>query len=144
MRVRIRLVLAAVVSVGCMGRASADNSTCWGLGSDDKTLPDIACRELTEPFLRSMIGVTRAQVLAAMNAPGRTDSAGSLHFISNYGMGARGFSGFVNFGFDANDKVLLITAVVDRAGGPSNMQFVWNGGNGYLCSNFPHSQKRCE
>jgi hypothetical protein len=122
--------------------AHAENSKCWGLGTDDKSRPDISCRELTEAFLLSMRGATRTQVLAAMNAGGRPVDGG-LHFISNYGMGSRGFSGDANFRFDGNDRVNLITGSIDQAGGASNMEFIWNAEKGFLCSDLPGSRARC-
>jgi hypothetical protein len=141
----VKTTLAAflLVFAAAMPTATdAENSKCWGLGTDDKSRPDISCRELTEVFLLSMRGATRAQVIAAMNAGGRPVEGG-LHFISNYGMGSRGFFGDVNFKFDTNGRVDIITGFVDQAGGASGMEFIWNAEKGFLCSDFPKSRTRC-
>ena len=39
------------------------NSECWG----DETRQDISCRSLTDNFLMSMRGATKAEVVKAMN-----------------------------------------------------------------------------
>jgi hypothetical protein len=102
--------------------AGKGNSECWG--DDDRQ--DISCRSLTENFLLSMRGTTKAEVLKAMNVRGR-EISGGLRFLSNYSKGARWGSGSVNFTFDDKSRVSVITASID----PPNMagksvDFIWN------------------
>lgn len=66
------------------------NSECWG----DDSRQDISCRALTENFLMSMRGATKAEVMKAMNVNGREIERG-LHFLSNYSSGQRRGSGDV-------------------------------------------------
>ena len=95
----------------------------------------------TVTFILSLRSASRAEVLKAMNAGGRRLTDG-LHFISNAGYG-KGWTGFINFTFDSNDRVTVIYALVDGPNGSlSNMEFIWNA-NGALCSDFPASRNRC-
>jgi len=102
--------------------AGKGNAECWG----DDSRQDISCRALTEIFLLSMRGVTKPEVLKAMNVGGREIGHG-LRFLSNYSKGERWGSGSVNFTFDSEGRVSVIVASVD----PPNMSgksvdFVWN------------------
>ena len=130
------------------GAAQANNATCWGMGKvDDPTRPDISCENLTEPFLLSLMGASRADVQKAMNAPGRlipaSGDSGGLQFNGFAGKG-RGWDGRIDFKFDSNSRVYLIDAVIDGPNRhPSNMQFFWNSFVGGFCSDFPGSRKRC-
>ena len=98
------------------------NAECWG----DDTRQDISCRALTEGFLLSMRGATKPEVIKAMNVGGRKIASG-LHFISNYSNGERWGSGDVNFTFDAEGRVSIISASIDppdMAG--THADFIWN------------------
>lgn len=77
-----------------------------------------------------------------MNAAGRPFPDGALHFISNYAYGAKGWTGYVNFTFQA-DVVAIIYANVDGpAGQPQDMEFIWNVSLPG-CSDFPGREPRC-
>jgi hypothetical protein len=123
---------------------SADNAGCWG----DDSRQDISCRQLTESFLLSMRGAKREVVIRAMGVKGR-GSEGGLHFISNYSMGKREGSGFVNFSFDQAGLVSVISADVDHAYDydhpQKSMEFIWNANTSWqpYCSDFPSSRHRC-
>jgi hypothetical protein len=87
-----------------------------------------------------MRGATRAQVLKAMNAPGRHDGARALHYI---GAAVRGWGGDITFTFGAEDRVVTIEALIDGPDlSPGNVEFLWNI-QGFLCSSFPGSSRRC-
>jgi hypothetical protein len=104
-----------------------DNSACWG----DNERQDISCTQLTEKFFMSMRFATRAQIQKAMNAAGREivngDRAG-LHFISNYTRGSQYGSGYINFTFDKDGKVVIMSGYIDSAYGvdPPDARFIWN------------------
>lgn len=117
------------------------NSECWG----DENRQDISCRSLTESFLLSMRGATKAEVVKAMKVGGREIDRG-LHFVSNYSRGERWGSGDVNFLFDQDERVSIIFATLDPPN--SNGQhadFMWN--NEVLpsgCSDLPGTKmKHC-
>jgi hypothetical protein len=99
------------------------NSECWG----DATRQDISCRALTENFLMSMRGATKAEVAKAMNVAGRDIDHNRLHFLSNYSRGQRWGSGIVNFVFDKTGRVSIIFATVDSPTSESkHAEFIWN------------------
>lgn len=111
------------------------NSECWG----DDSRQDISCRALTESFLMSMRGATKAAVMKAMNVKGREIEHG-LHFLSMYSQGQRWGSGDVNFLFDQRGMVSVIFASLDPPDSQRGVRadFIWNavslpGG----CNNLP-------
>ena len=98
------------------------NSECWG----DDSRQDISCRALTETFLLSMRGATKAEVVKAMNVSGR-EISGGLRFISNYSKGERWGSGGVNFTFDDQGRVSVIAASIDLpAMAGKSADFIWS------------------
>jgi hypothetical protein len=119
--------------------AGKGNAECWG--DDDRQ--DISCRALTENFLLSMRGATRADVIRAMNVKGR-EISGGLRFLSNYSRGAKWGSGSVNFTFNNDGRVSVIMASID----PPNMagrsvDFLWNADRlPEGCSDFPATHMR--
>jgi hypothetical protein len=123
------------------------NSECWGSERDQ----DISCRALTENFLMSLRGATRAEVLKAMSVQGREIKPGDindlpgLHFVSNYARGARWGSGDVNFWFDEQGRVSIIAASLTAPMAASNYDFLWNAKSLPLgCSDLPRSSmKHC-
>ncbi len=99
------------------------NSECWG----DENRQDISCRALTDEFLMSMRGATRAEVVKAMNVAGREIDRG-LHFLSNYSRGERWGSGDVNFLFDQSGRVAIISALTSAPNSEGKQaDFIWNG-----------------
>jgi len=107
-----------------------DNSPVLGVGNSecfgDSSRQDISCRALTEDFLMSVRGATRAEVTKAMNVNGREIKRG-LHFLSLYSQSQRWGSGDVNFMFDGQGRVSVIDALLDPPGdkGP-RAEFIWN------------------
>ncbi len=116
--------------------AFADHSNCWGLGTDDKSRPEITCEPLTETLLLSLRNATRAEVVKVMNARGREAEIG-LHYLSN----SENYSGDANFTFE-DDRVVIISALVSTTEGSKTLNFIWNSKLGG-CSDFPGSHKRC-
>jgi hypothetical protein len=111
------------------------NEECWG----DQKRQDITCRSLTDRFLTSLEGATRADVEKAMKVNGIQFGNGALHFLSNYSRGARAGGGDVNFTFDASGRVSAISGAIETADG-GNADFIWNAEllpRG--CSDFPGS-----
>ena len=135
------------------------NTDCWSadwiekLPPDDvlrrnAERPDITCRAITEKLLLSLRYATKADVIKAMNVNGREIEDGErhiLHFLSNYSKGQRTGSGDVNFIFDADGRVSVITASVDRANLEGDtIEFIWNAHH-VGCSDFPGtSMQRCK
>jgi hypothetical protein len=98
------------------------NADCWG----DKSRQDISCRNLTESFLMSMRNASMAEVRKAMQVDGRPFENG-LHFISNYSLGTRWGSGDVNFTFDDQGRVMVISASLDPPKADGKIaDFMWN------------------
>jgi hypothetical protein len=117
-----RSLLALGISVAALPSAGlANNDACWG----DNRRGDISCARLTESFLLSLRGISRAQVQKAMDAPGRETGDQGLQFLSNYNKGVDGGSGLLNVAFQ-DDRAIIINATVDSAGAFRPMQFVWN------------------
>jgi hypothetical protein len=133
--------IALVAMLG--GSAHADNSACWGGGTDEPGRPDISCTQLTEQLLVSLEGATLVQVVEAMNAPGLPDDGGVLHFVSNYALRQRGGVGFVDFRFGHARRVEAISALLDGLHGQRATRFVWNVAEPG-CSDFPGSIQRCD
>jgi hypothetical protein len=93
-----------------------------------------------------MRGATKAEVVKAMNVSGREIKDG-LHFISNYSSGERRGSGVVNFLFDHNGRVSVISASIDlpiTAG--KSVDFIWNAERlPEGCSDLPDTHvQRCD
>jgi hypothetical protein len=139
MRVWLGIVFAAVLS----SSAHADNAACWGGGQDDRDRPDISCVPLTEPLLISLEGATRAEVVAAMKAPGLLADNGSLRFESNYAFRTKGDVGSVAVKFGADGRVDAIDAAVEAPHHGQGIRFDWNAAVAG-CSDFPDSIQRCE
>jgi hypothetical protein len=133
------LILSGIL---CAEPASADNWNCLEAWPPDMmTRPDFTCVPITERLLVSLEHATKAQVVKAMKADGRSVEIG-LHFVSN----AEDYSGDVNFQFEG-DAVVLIDAMVDTKEGQP-MEFVWNpayrGPLPSTCSDLPGSRyARC-
>jgi hypothetical protein len=108
----------------------------WALAKQ-AARPDFTCVRLTEPFLMSLHGATKAQVIKAMKANGKPSSDpkyDTLHFLSIT-------NGAVNFQFE-NDKAVIIFGVVDD--GPGGVNFIWNQAQSFACSDLPGSRyPRC-
>ncbi|MGH7079181.1 MAG: hypothetical protein ACREFU_13945 [Acetobacteraceae bacterium] len=101
------------------------NGSCWGpTDHGDNGRPDISCRALTEDFLMSMRGKTKAEVQRAMGVNGRPDNDG-LHFISNYARGAKYGSGDINFLFKGN-RAVVIFGSLDLPNEAGSADFIWN------------------
>jgi hypothetical protein len=133
---RTTLWIAALLLTAAVEPAKADNAACWG----DPNRMDISCTSLTQQFIMGMRAASRAEVLKAMNAPGRHDGERALHYI---GVAVRGWGGDITFTFGADDRVVIIEAFVDGPNlTPSNVEFLWNA-DGFLCSNFPGSRNQC-
>lgn len=116
-------------------QAVANNSKCWDIsGRDDKSRPDIICKNLTQEFILSFKGETREKVIERMTSPGSQPSDDVIHYLSN----AKTYNGDINFQFSDN-KVTAITAIV----GDDNYTLVWNAKNNFSCSDFPASNKKC-
>jgi hypothetical protein len=117
------------------------NSACWG----DDTRQDISCRALTEKFLMSLRGATKAEITKAMGVSGLPRKDGRLHFVSNYAKAERGRTGDVDFSFDHGGKVNIIFAIFDSDSDGLPPEFQWNaellpGG----CSDLPSTtMKHC-
>jgi hypothetical protein len=105
--------------------AYAETSECWWL-ADDPSHPELSCTPLTQSLLTSLEGATRAQVVAAMGAPGLPDAGRVLRFESNYAFRRRGYSGAVVYTFTRD-----------------GMKFIWNAAVPG-CSDFPGSIQRCD
>ena len=132
--------------VASMPNASAaGNAECWGNEKDR----DISCHALTEKFLMSMRGATRADVVKAMGVEGIEIKQGNgltrLHFVSNYSRGKQWGSGDLNYSFDESGKVVIITASLTRPMAALNYDFLWNAALlPWGCSNLPSSSmKHC-
>lgn len=135
-------MLFAAIACSLGPFAYADNAACWGYGRDDTGRPDISCTALTERLLLSLRGASRADVVRAMNAPGRIIENEGLHFVSNYDRGLRGLGGDVSFSFN-NGFLSVISAQVDGPpGAPSSVEFIWNAKLSG-CSDFPGSKSPC-
>lgn len=128
--------------IGCLflvliaSSSFADNSKCWGgvTGEDDKSRPDIVCKELTQEFVLSFKGQSREEVIERMTSPGAQPSSDVIHYLSN----AEHYDGDINFKFSGN-KVTAITAVI----GENNYNLVWEANGNFFCSDFPSSKKKC-
>ena len=124
--------------------AVADSPACRRVCTlKGETRPDISCRETTEALLLGLGGASRAQVIAAMGTKGSDFEGDGLHFLSLYGKGECGFSGYVNVKFDETGHASLVIGNIDQAGGQTNMYFIWNSEKAFLCSDFPGSTNRC-
>jgi hypothetical protein len=120
------MLVAVVLSLCAVASARAadgkGNAECWG--DDDRQ--DVSCRALTEKFLLTMRGATKPEVLKAMKVKGR-EISGGLRFLSNYSKGEQWGSGSVNFTFDENDRVSVITASLDPPAMTGKAaDFIWN------------------
>jgi hypothetical protein len=122
--------------------AYADTSACWWM-ADDPSHPELTCAPLTESLLTSLEGATRAQVVAAMGAPGLPDAGRVLRFESNYAFRRHGYSGAVVFTFTRDGHVEVIDAAVDAPRHRFGMKFIWNAAVPG-CSDFPGSIQRCD
>jgi hypothetical protein len=134
------LVMSVVVA---SASAIAENSKCWGYGSDDTTRPDISCTPITERLLLSLRGMTKAQVVKTMHAGGRPlEMSGleGLRFLSNASRGGAG-SGNVNVTFK-DGRVFIVDAHVDAQGLSGDLEYLWNAELGG-CSDFPDSHNTC-
>src|ERR1700738_4811315 len=105
-------VLLALIAAGHAADFKGDNSACWG----DNERQDISCTQLTEKFFMSLRFATRTEIQKAMNAAGRDIVNGdraSLRFISNYTRGSQCGSGSINFTFDKDGKVVIMSGFID-------------------------------
>jgi hypothetical protein len=122
--------------------AYAYTSECWWL-AEDPSHPELSCTPLTQALLTSLEGVTKAQVVAAMGAPGLPDAGRVLRFESNYAFRRRGYSGAVVYTFTRDGHVEVINAAVDAPRHRFGMKFIWNAAVPG-CSDFPGSIQRCD
>ncbi len=139
----MRVWLGIVVAAGLSSSAYADNAACWGGGQDDRDRPDISCVPLTEPLLLSLEGATRAEVVAAMQAPGAPGDGGSLHFESNYAFRTKGDVGSVDVKFGPDGRANAINAAIEAPHHGQGIHFAWNAAVAG-CSDFPDSIQRCD
>jgi len=102
--------------------AGKGNAECW----NDSSRQDVSCRALRDNFLMSMRGASKADVVKAMNVAGREIEQG-LHFASNYSRGECWGSGDVNFLFDDQWRVSVISAIIESPNSEGkHVQFIWN------------------
>jgi hypothetical protein len=139
----MRVWLGIVFVVALSHSAHADNAACWGGGQDDRDRPDITCVPLTEALLIGLEGATRAEVVAAMNAPGSPSDNGSLRFESNYAFRTKGDVGFVDVKFGLDGRVDVIDAAIEAPHHGQGIRFDWNASVAG-CSDFPDSIQRCD
>ena len=140
-RAAVTMMLAASLALNTVGMARAAGLACWNKSLPIAAPTDISCVPLTRDFLRSMRGVSRAQVISSMGATGRP-SEDRLHYLSNYGDGKQLGAGEVNFTFDADDRVISIDAIVVQPHQARTIDFQWDS-VGYQCSDFPESRLPC-
>jgi len=136
------LFLCAVACMAAAGRAYSQNTECWGGGAGEQWGPRITCTQLTEQLLMRLQGAERSEVPEVMSAPGRPTAPGWLHYESHYNQRRGAGAGMMNLHFNADGRVDIIEADVDRAGWAPDIQYVWNAHVGG-CSDFPDSQRRC-
>ena len=129
----MRTLAVIFALIWCCTEASANCLEAWGLNQR----PEITCVPLTDSLLVRLEGVTKAELIRAMKAPGITkvdDGRMILHFVS----AADRFSGDMNFEL-TGDRVSLIFGIVDEG-----MQFIWNpryqGSLPGICSDLPNSR----
>jgi hypothetical protein len=106
MIMKTKLMLAALALLMTSGAIAAERDlSCFVPDGTDLekylqyATPADSCRALTEEFLLSMRGATRAAVTAAMGAEGSKRDKNSRHYLSNYAHGGGG-SGDINFRFN--------------------------------------------
>jgi hypothetical protein len=116
----------------------ANNASCWGMVKDDPSRPDISCTRLTERMLLSLRGASRTEVEKSMNAPGIARADGRLHYLSN----APTYSGDVDVTFK-NGRATIVHGLVQPTDTSKNLEFLWNGEDTFLCSDFPGSRNEC-
>lgn len=132
---------AALLCIACAASlpGHANNAACMGMDEDNPSRPDISCIRLTERLLLSLRGASRAEVEKTMNAPGVMRVEGTLHYLSM----ATTYDGFVNVTFK-NGRAVVVQGLVNPTDTSKHLEFLWNGENAFLCSDFPGSRNQCD
>jgi len=122
--------------------ATERDLSCFSVNDNNRqyATPADTCRELTEEFLLSLRGATRAAVTEAMGAEG-AKTGSNARYLSNYGQGDGG-SGVINFRFNEQGRADQIFGVIDKSMTETGFDFIWNAEHPNGCSDMPGTRLR--